>query len=156
MLIGDSWLWRDGQSIAGQFVETEWVSSLAEVRNRPRQAVPAWLAVDTVHADRVRRGLPEAACGASVLQVLNPCLRADRLGEADAICFAPLNKYVLKLGGMNHEGEVHYFADLLGATGYLCKLNTPATCGRRACPRVFLWETRPRGPACSASLMPPG
>ena len=156
MLIGDSWLWRDGQSIAGQFVETEWVSSLAEVRNRPRQAVPALLAVGTVHADRAWRGLPEAACGASVLHVLNPCLQAARLGDVDAICFAPLNKYALKLVGMNHEGEVHHFAEFVGATGYFCKLKTLPTCGGRACPRVFLWETRLRGPACSASLMPPG
>ena len=45
-------------------------------------------------------------------------------GEVDAICFAPLNKQAMKLGGMKHEDELHHFAQYLGVTGYFCEFNT--------------------------------
>ena len=45
-------------------------------------------------------------------------------GEVDAICFAPLNKQAMKLGGMKHEVELHHFAQYLGVTGYFCEFNT--------------------------------
>ena len=37
-------------------------------------------------------------------------------GEIDAICFAPLNKQAMKLGGLQHEDELHHFAEYLGVT----------------------------------------
>jgi 4-hydroxythreonine-4-phosphate dehydrogenase len=48
-------------------------------------------------------------------------------GEIDAICFAPLNKQAMKLGGLRHEDELHHFADYLGVTGYFCEFNTLGT-----------------------------
>jgi 4-hydroxythreonine-4-phosphate dehydrogenase len=42
----------------------------------------------------------------------------------DAICFAPLNKLAMKLGGLKHEDELHHFAQHLGVTGYFCEFNT--------------------------------
>jgi 4-hydroxythreonine-4-phosphate dehydrogenase len=44
--------------------------------------------------------------------------------EVDAICFAPLNKLAMKLGGLAHEDELHHFAEHLGVTGYFCEFNT--------------------------------
>jgi 4-hydroxythreonine-4-phosphate dehydrogenase len=45
-------------------------------------------------------------------------------GEIDAICFAPLNKFAMKQGGLQHEDELHHFAEHLGVTGYFCEFNT--------------------------------
>ena len=45
-------------------------------------------------------------------------------GDIDAICFAPLNKQAMKIGGMQHEDELHHFAKHLGVTGYFCEFNT--------------------------------
>ena len=45
-------------------------------------------------------------------------------GEVDAISFAPLNKFAMKLGGLKHEDELHHFAEHLGVTGYFCEFNT--------------------------------
>ena len=45
-------------------------------------------------------------------------------GEVDAICFAPLNKHAMKLGGLKHEDELHHFAEYLGVNGYFCEFNT--------------------------------
>ena len=59
-----------------------------------------------------------------MLQVLDRCMDATLAGEVDAICFAPLNKQAMKIGGMRHEDELHHFAAYLGVTGYFCEFNT--------------------------------
>ena len=124
VLIGDPWLWQDGQNIASTTVATQAVQSLAEVRARPDTRLPAFLAVDSIAKDQVQRSQALAACGTSALQMLNLCMDGTKRGEVDAICFAPLNKFALKQGGMNHEDELHHFAQYLGVTGYFCEFNT--------------------------------
>lgn len=124
VLVGDSWLWQDGQSIAGLKIVTRPVSSLAEVRTRADTRVPAFLAVNTIEQAQVQRSQPLAACGAAVLKVLNLCMDGAKNGEVDAICFAPLNKFAMKQGGLKHEDELHHFAEYLGVTGYFCEFNT--------------------------------
>ncbi|MFC5522382.1 4-hydroxythreonine-4-phosphate dehydrogenase PdxA [Polaromonas jejuensis] len=124
VLVGDPWLWQDGQATAKQTVATQPVTSLAEVRTRPDQHLPAFLAVDTIGPEQVQRSQAQAACGASVLQVLDLCMDGAKRGEVDAICFAPLNKQAMKLGGLKHEDELHHFAEYLGVTGYFCEFNT--------------------------------
>lgn len=124
VLIGDPWLWQDGQQIAGVKVATERLDNLAAVRGRPVSTMPAFVAVDTVSAAKVQRGQAQAEGGASVLQVLNLCMDAAKRGEVDAICFAPLNKFAMKQGGLKHEDELHHFAQYLGVTGYFCEFNT--------------------------------
>jgi 4-hydroxythreonine-4-phosphate dehydrogenase len=124
VLVGDPWLWQDGQAIAGTAHELAPVASLAAVRGRADTSRAAFLAVDTVQRGEVHRGKAEAAGGASVLAVLNRCMDAAQAGEVDAITFAPLNKFAMKQGGLKHEDELHHFAEHLGVTGYFCEFNT--------------------------------
>jgi 4-hydroxythreonine-4-phosphate dehydrogenase len=124
VMVGDPWLWQAGQSIAGTALQLEPVASLADVRGRATTSRPAFLAVDTVQAAQVHRGQAEAAGGASVIAVLNRCMDAALAGEIDAITFAPLNKFAMKLGGLKHEDELHHFAEYLGVSGYFCEFNT--------------------------------
>jgi 4-hydroxythreonine-4-phosphate dehydrogenase len=124
VLIGDPWLWQEGQKIAGVTVATDSVASLADVRQRPDQSLPAFLTVNTIDPAQVQRSQAQAACGTSVLQVLNLCMDGTQRGEVDAICFAPLNKFAMKQGGLKHEDELHHFADYLGVSGYFCEFNT--------------------------------
>ena len=124
VLVGDPWLWADGQKVAGLEVATDRVASLAEVRGRADTTRPAFLPVQTVDAAQVVRARSDAAGGRSVLQVLNLCMDAAKGHAIDAICFAPLNKYAMKLGGLKHEDELHHFAEYLGVTGYFCEFNT--------------------------------
>ena len=124
VLVGDVWLWADGQKIAGVEVATQPVQSFAEVRARADTSLAAWLPMDTVAAAQVVRGQAQAAGGASVLQVLNACMDATQRGEVDAICFAPLNKFAMKQGGLRHEDELHHFAEYLGVKSYFCEFNT--------------------------------
>ncbi len=124
VLLGDAWLWQDGQAIAGLNVATQAVSSLAEVRARPDTSLPAFLATHTISKDQVTRGVAQPDCGIAVLKVLDLCMDGTKRGEVDAICFAPLNKQAMKTGGMQHEDELHHFAEYLGVTGYFCEFNT--------------------------------
>lgn len=124
VLVGDAWLWEEGQKIAGQPVATQPLSSFADVRNRAVTHLPAFLPLDTVTPAQVQRGQAQAPGGASVLQVLNACMDAAQRKEIDAICFAPLNKFAMKQGGLQHEDELHHFAQYLGVQGYFCEFNT--------------------------------
>ena len=124
VLVGDPWLWEEGQRIAGVQVATEAVEALAAVRGRASSACPAFLAMDTVAPAEVHRSRAEAAGGRSVLQVLDRCMDAALAGDIDAICFAPLNKQAMKMGGLRHEDELHHFAEYLGVQGYFCEFNT--------------------------------
>jgi 4-hydroxythreonine-4-phosphate dehydrogenase len=124
VLVGDPWLWEDGQRIAGVRIACDPVRDVDEVRRRRDTSRAAFLPVDTVQSAQVKRGQAQAVGGASVLAVLNRCLSAAQAGHIDAICFAPLNKYAMKLGGLQHEDELHHFAQYLGVTGYFCEFNT--------------------------------
>ena len=124
VLVGDPWLWADGQHIAGTDIECAAIASLAEVRARADTSRAAFLAVESVKREQVQRGLAQAAGGASVLNVLNRCMDAALAGHVDAICFAPLNKFAMKQGGLKHEDELHHFAQYLGVSGYFCEFNT--------------------------------
>jgi 4-hydroxythreonine-4-phosphate dehydrogenase len=124
VLIGDPWLWAEGQRVAGVQVDTQPVESLAQVRDRADTARPAFLPMNTVDPAAVHVGRAEAAGGASVLKVLNACMDGALAGQVDAICFAPLNKFAMKQGGLKHEDELHHFAQYLGVKGYFCEFNT--------------------------------
>jgi 4-hydroxythreonine-4-phosphate dehydrogenase len=124
VLVGDPWLWAQGQQQAGLTVPTREVGSFAEVRNRGNTQMPAFLSVATVDPQEVQIAVAAAPGGRSVLDVLNRCMDAARAGEVDAICFAPLNKHAMKQGGLRHEDELHHFAEYLGVDTYFCEFNT--------------------------------
>jgi 4-hydroxythreonine-4-phosphate dehydrogenase len=124
VLVGDPWLWADGQRIAGIEVRTEQVDGFAAVRGRADTSRPAFLPIETISPEQVVRSRSDAAGGASVLKVLDRCMDAAMAREVDAICFAPLNKQAMKLGGLQYEDELHHFAQYLGAPGYFCEFNT--------------------------------
>jgi 4-hydroxythreonine-4-phosphate dehydrogenase len=124
VLIGDPWLWDEAQALTGLQIPTIAIDGFAGVRGRSGADVPAFIAIDTVRPDEVHRGQAEPAGGASVLRVLDLCMDAAMAGEIDAICFAPLNKFAMKQGGLRHEDELHHFAEYLGVTGYFCEFNT--------------------------------
>jgi 4-hydroxythreonine-4-phosphate dehydrogenase len=124
VLLGDAWLWQQGQQVAGVKIKTRPMTSLKAVRARADTSQPAFIAIDSIEPAQVQRGQVGAAGGTAALKVLNLCLDAAIAGEVDAICFAPLNKQALKLGGMKHDDELHHFAAYLGVSGFFCEFNT--------------------------------
>ena len=48
VLIGDPWLWQEGQRVAGVQVKVDPIASLADARLRSSTGRPAFVAIDTV------------------------------------------------------------------------------------------------------------
>jgi 4-hydroxythreonine-4-phosphate dehydrogenase len=127
LLIGDPWLWEQGQQIAGITTMTHRISSIDRARSEAAHGVPMFFAVDSVQPGSILRGQAGVAGGASVLQVLRVCLDAAVAGDVDAICFAPLNKLAMRMAGLEFEDELHFFANYLGVNSYVCEFNTLGT-----------------------------
>lgn len=126
LLVGDEWVWEDGQRIAGHAISVRRIDSFAQARQQDGDDI-LFLPLDTVAQDAAPRGTVSQAAGAGARAALDACLDAAQRGQIDAICFAPLNKQAMKLGGMAFEDELHYFADRLGVTDYFCEFNTLGT-----------------------------
>lgn len=123
VLVGDAWLWEEGQAIAAVTVATRTIHSFDEAAPLP-EGSPFFLPVETAHKGEVPRATSSAAAGASVLKVLSMCLDAAAADQIDAICFAPLNKYSMKLAGMQFPDELHFFADYLKVSSHLGEFNS--------------------------------
>jgi 4-hydroxythreonine-4-phosphate dehydrogenase len=67
-----------------------------------------------------------------VLASIQLAVAAFQRGEIEAIVFAPFNKQAMKLGGLLHEDELHYFAQLFGNCSLASEINV---CGS-------LWTAR--------------
>ncbi len=124
VLVGDPWLWAQGQRLAGVTIVTQMAGALSEIRQRQDSSIAAFVTAHTIEASQVTFGQAQATGGASVLTVLNQCMDAAKLGQIDAICFAPLNKFAMKQGGLRHEDELHHFAQYLNVDNYFCEFNT--------------------------------
>ena len=61
--------------------------------------------------------------GQYMLAGLKLGLELCQRGEADAMCFAPLNKAALRAGGMKHADELHYFCEILDFDGPSVEFN---------------------------------
>ncbi|HKX18214.1 MAG TPA: 4-hydroxythreonine-4-phosphate dehydrogenase PdxA [bacterium] len=123
VVVGDRWVWEDGQQVARTRTELHDVASIGEARTWEEPGVPCFFPIETVRRDQVTCATATAAGGASVLRALSACLDAARAGEIDALCFAPLNKLAMKQAGLRHADELHFFAEYLGVRDYVCEIN---------------------------------
>jgi 4-hydroxythreonine-4-phosphate dehydrogenase len=79
------------------------------------------------NAPAFARGRANADNGAFMLAALRVALDLSRLGQVDAICFAPLNKAALRAGGMTEEDELRWFAHELDHHGACGEFNVLET-----------------------------
>ena len=125
LLVGDAWVWDQGQKVAGLSPPVKIIKDWAEARGG--DGTPMLLEMQTVSESDIIQGQVTAAAGRGARLALTACLDAAVRGDIDAVCFAPLNKQAMKKGGMEFEDEQHFFADHLGVTGYFCEFNTLGT-----------------------------
>ncbi len=76
-----------------------------------------------LEAQAFARGVVSENNGRFMLDALTEGARLVTSGAADALCFAPLNKGALRLGGMHQEDEMRWFAELLDYGGVCGELN---------------------------------
>lgn len=74
-------------------------------------------------APAFERSQASAANGRYMLNGLAQGLRLVQTGQADAFCFAPLNKSALRQGGMHQEDELRWFAEFLDHRAVCGELN---------------------------------
>jgi 4-hydroxythreonine-4-phosphate dehydrogenase len=122
IVVGDRWLWEDGQAVAGVQPGCREIRSFADVA-RGSQGGLFFLPLETVRRDEVKSGVADASGGRSVMQVLRHCLAAAARREIDGICYAPLNKLAMKRAGLKHEDELHFFRAELGVRQFCCEFN---------------------------------
>jgi len=125
VLVGDAWVWAEGQRIAGTAVGVPTIRDWREARNRDDSVL--LLDLGTVAQADIVPAQVTAAAGRGARLALTAAMDAARRGDVDAICFAPLNKLAMKKGGMAFEDELHFFADYFGVTDYFCEFNTLGT-----------------------------
>ena len=70
--------------------------------------------------------------GEYTIGMLRAGIAAVQSRAIDALVYAPLNKQSMKLAGLAHQDELHFFAELLGHSGPVSEINV---CGR-------LWTSR--------------
>ena len=90
---------------------------------------------DIVRMDAPASGFPPEAtsrAGKYTIGMLRQGIAAMQAGMIDALVYAPLNKQAMKLAGLAHSDELHFFAELLGHTGPVSEINV---CGG-------LWTSR--------------
>jgi len=125
ILVGDPWVWREGQRIAGTDTKVKPIQNWGEARSGAN--MPMFLELNTVAQADIVPAQVTAAAGRGARLALTTALDAAGRGDIDAVCFAPLNKLAMKKGGMDFEDELHFFADYLGVTDYFCEFNTLGT-----------------------------
>jgi 4-hydroxythreonine-4-phosphate dehydrogenase len=125
VLVGDAWVWAEGQRIAGITTPVKPIHDWSEARSG--DSAPMLLEMETVTQADIIPAQVTAAAGRGARLALTACLDAVRRGQIDAICFAPLNKQAMKKGGMDFEDELHFFADYFGVQHYFCEFNTLGT-----------------------------
>jgi len=125
VLVGDPWVWAQGQKIADVSPAVNVIKDWSEARHG--DGTPMLLEMQTVAQTDIVQGQVTAAAGRGARAALTACLDAAVRGDTDAVCFAPLNKQAMKKGGMAFEDEQHFFAHHLGVTSYFCEFNTLGT-----------------------------
>lgn len=61
--------------------------------------------------------------GQYMLETLQKAVDFTLKGYSQAICFAPLNKQAMHMGGLKYRDELHWFAELTGFKDFVCELN---------------------------------
>jgi 4-hydroxythreonine-4-phosphate dehydrogenase len=84
---------------------------------------PVLLDVPNVNLTKLKPGQVSAYAGKATLETLGVAVDLARERKLDGLCFAPLNKESLSLGGNVHGDDMRLFADLLGCTGSFGEVN---------------------------------
>ncbi len=120
LVIGEHWALERAQLIAGIAPETVRISHPDQFGAFP---VPAFLETNFITPDEVVPARATAQAGAAVLKSLRLAVDLAQKGIIDGICYAPLNKQAMHLGGLEFPDELRFFAHELGHSDDSGELN---------------------------------
>ncbi len=122
VVVGDHRLLERGAAAAGVQVELPVLGSASALA--AAQAPVALLDRPRIEPDEVPPGRALASAGRYVLESLEVVLGLFERGIVDALCYAPINKQALRLGGSLFPDELHVIVDRLGHEGRFGEINT--------------------------------
>ena len=120
LVIGDNHIIEGGIRTAGVTIS---LPQLTSEDVTPIEGQPAHLLLETILPGEVTPGQATIAAGRSILQTLETAVDLALSGAIDGVCFAPLNKTALHLGGMTEPDEMQHLAKHLGVKGSAKELN---------------------------------
>ena len=118
VLVADRDVFRAGQKVAG-VVQPVVEADVSRLRD-PGIGNPLLVHVGTGPVSSYPLGEATAAGGRHALATLEIVLGLAQAGSVDGVCYAPLNKRALQLGGSSFPDEILWIANELGHTGPLC------------------------------------
>lgn len=112
---------QKGMDIAGTALPIREVTSISpEVFSRDEIVL---LHHRGTHPAPFEYGKATPQSGVYILETLKKALELTQAGIAQSICFAPLNKQAMHLGGLEFNDELHWFASQLNWPGFCCEVN---------------------------------
>ncbi|WP_413733898.1 4-hydroxythreonine-4-phosphate dehydrogenase PdxA [Sodalis sp. RH21] len=121
VIIADKRELEKGMAIADCHFPYEEAASVHDYRFTP--GVPVLIDHRGSHAAPFAYGEATAQSGVYILETLKKAVELTLAGDTRAICFAPLNKQAMHLGGLQHRDELHWFAEQTGFHGFGCEVN---------------------------------
>jgi len=121
ILIGDEAEMRRGMDIAGTSFPYRQIESLDNLDFK--DDTPLFFNFRGDALGEFPRSEASAIGGRYCLDTLKIALELTAAKTTNAVLFGPLNKTSLHMAGMNHNDELHWFAELLGFTGPFCEFN---------------------------------
>ncbi|WP_070964006.1 4-hydroxythreonine-4-phosphate dehydrogenase PdxA [Vibrio sonorensis] len=121
LIIADENELRKGMDIAQTSFEYDVVEQFEQVVFTDGK--PVLLQFKSSHSDGIEYGKATAQGGVYVLETLKIAVDLTLAHKTHGICFAPLNKQAMHMGGLEHRDELSWFAELTDFHGFGCEVN---------------------------------
>lgn len=121
LAIGDTGVLKQAETVAKTSAPITVIGDVADAGWSGTEL--PFLEIPSIDPADITPGEATAAGGHSCLVTLREVLSLAKVGSIDGFCFAPLNKYALKLGGCPVADEHIFFAEELGFKGPYCEHN---------------------------------
>ncbi|KGQ39076.1 MULTISPECIES: 4-hydroxythreonine-4-phosphate dehydrogenase PdxA [Gallibacterium] len=87
------------------------------------KGIPALISYKNSNLKPFEYGKATQQSGVYILETLKKAVEYAQAGYVQSICFAPLNKQAMHLGGLKYRDELHWFAEQTNFDGFVCELN---------------------------------
>lgn len=121
VIVGDPAHLARGQNVAGTALDISEVAGANDVDVKAGQVLLLPQALEG--SENYPYGESKEAGGRYMLGCFQTLLALHKEGRIDSICFAPLNKHTLKIGGMGYPDEGEWLTAQLNYTGHTAELN---------------------------------
>ncbi|MFC0309277.1 4-hydroxythreonine-4-phosphate dehydrogenase PdxA [Gallibacterium trehalosifermentans] len=123
LLIADKDELHKGMEIAQQTFSYEEITEAQLPTYSFQSGVPALIAYKCSNPKPFEYGKATEQSGMYILETLKKAVEYAQAGYVQSICFAPLNKQAMHLGGLKYRDELHWFAEQTHFDGFVCELN---------------------------------